>query len=309
MAAPGTLDLLAPCGRTRVMGVINVTPDSFSDGGLHADAGAAVRAGAAMALAGADVVDVGGESTRPGASRVDEAEELRRILPVIEGLAAAGVTVSVDTTRRRVAAAALDAGAALVNDVSGAAVPDLLDLVAERGVPYVLMHSRGTSARMADRAVYGDVVSEVAAELAARLEAVAAAGVAEDRVVLDPGIGFAKAAGHNWELLAGLGELAALGRPLLVGTSRKSFLGAVLADAGGAPRPVTDRDDATQATTTLLAAAGVWAVRVHAVRPAADAVKVVGAWRRAALARGLCPPGLCPPGPGTPGPGVPARER
>jgi dihydropteroate synthase len=306
MATSGTQDLpdlLAPCGRTRVMGVLNVTPDSFSDGGLYAESGAAVRAGVAMALAGADVVDVGGESTRPGASRVDEAEELRRVRPVIAGLAAAGVTVSVDTTRRRVAAAALDAGAELVNDVSGAAVPDLLELVAERGVPYVLMHARGTSARMADRAVYDDVVSEVVAELSARLEAVAAVGVAEDRVVVDPGIGFAKTARHNWELLAGLGELAALGRPLLVGTSRKSFLGAVLADAAGAPRPVTDRDDATQATTALLAAAGVWAVRVHAVRPAADAVKVVGAWRAAALARGLRPPAPGSAAPGSAGSG------
>jgi dihydropteroate synthase len=262
------------------MGIVNVTPDSFSDGGSYAGPDEAVQAGTGMVAAGADIVDVGGESTRPGALRVDEAEELRRVQPVVARLAAAGVTVSVDTTRSRVAAAALDAGAVLVNDVSGAREPDLLDLVAERGVPYVLMHSRGTSAQMARRAVYGDVVPEVAAELSARLEAVVAAGVAEDRVIVDPGIGFAKTAEHNWELLARLGEIAALGRPMLVGTSRKSFLGALLAAADGTPRPVTDRDDATQATTALLAAAGVWAVRVHAVRPAADAVRVAGAWCR-----------------------------
>jgi dihydropteroate synthase len=264
------------------MGIVNVTPDSFSDGGSYAGPGDAVRAGTAMAAAGADIVDVGGESTRPGASRVDEAEELRRIRPVVAGLAAAGVAVSIDTTRRGIAAAALDAGAVLVNDVSGAANPGLLELVAERGVPYVLMHARGTSADMASRAVYRDVVPEVVAELSARLEAVTSAGIAEDKVVVDPGIGFAKAPEHNWQLLARLGELAELGRPLLVGTSRKSFLGGVLPDADGKPRPVTDRDDATQATTALLAFAGVWAVRVHAVRPAADAVRVAAAWCGAA---------------------------
>jgi dihydropteroate synthase len=264
-----------------VLGVVNVTPDSFSDGGAYPDPPDAVRAGLRMVAEGADLVDVGGESTRPGAPRVTERVELRRVLPVVTDLTAAGVPVSVDTTRASVAAAAVDAGAVLVNDVSGAADPDLLALVAERGVHYVLMHARGPSADMATRAVYGDVVAEVVAELAARLDVVLAAGVAEDRVIVDPGIGFAKSARHNWSLLANLHALDALGRPLLVGTSRKAFLGAVVADQGGRPRPVDDRDDATQATTALLAAAGVWGVRVHAVRPAADAVRVARAWREA----------------------------
>jgi dihydropteroate synthase len=273
-------DLLRPGGLTRVMGVVNVTPDSFSDGGTYLDPIDAVRAGLRMVDEGADLIDVGGESTRPGASRVVASEEMRRVLPVVAELAAAGVTVSVDTTRVSVAAAAVDAGAVLVNDVSGGVDPDLLAMVADRGVYYVLMHARGPSADMTTRAVYGDVVSEVVAELRARLEVVLAAGIAEDRVILDPGIGFAKAAAHNWALLGRLDKLSALGRPLLVGTSRKSFLGSVLADQRGAVRPSEERDDATQATTALLAAANVWGVRVHAVRPAADAVRVVRAWQQ-----------------------------
>jgi len=263
------------------MGIVNATPDSFSDGGTYRTAEEAGRAGRAMWAAGADLVDVGGESTRPGASRVDPAEEARRVVPVVAELARAGVTVSVDTTRASVAAAALDAGAVLVNDVSGAADPELLALVAERGAPYVLMHSRGNSADMNSRAVYRDVVHEVVDELAARLSVVTAAGIAADKVVVDPGIGFAKTATHNWRLLAHLDCFTELGRPLLVGTSRKSFLGRLLPGADGAPRPVEDREDATQATTALLAAAGVWAVRVHSVSPAVDAVRVVSAWRAA----------------------------
>ncbi len=273
-------DLLEPDGLTRVMGVVNVTPDSFSDGGTFLDPVDAVRAGLRMVDEGADLIDVGGESTRPGASRVVASEEMRRVLPVVAELAAAGVRVSVDTSRVSVAAAAVDAGAVLVNDVSGGCDPDLLALVADRGVHYVLMHARGPSVDMSSRAVYGDVVSEVIAELAARLEVVVAAGVAPERVILDPGIGFAKTAAHNWALLNNIDAFAALGRPLLVGTSRKSFLGTVLATGGALARPSDERDDATQATTALLAAAGVWAVRVHAVRPAADAVRVVRAWRQ-----------------------------
>ncbi|WP_045879523.1 dihydropteroate synthase [Pseudofrankia sp. DC12] len=272
--------LLTP-GPTRVMGIVNVTPDSFSDGGTYAVPSDAVRAGLRMVADGADIVDVGGESTRPGAARVDTAEERRRVVPVIEELVAAGVTVSVDTTRAAVAAAALDAGAVLVNDVSAAADPDLLALCAERDAYYVLMHARGESLDMAKRAHYGDVVADVVAELRERLAAVSAAGVRLDRVILDPGIGFAKKFEHNWSLLAQLDAFAQLGRPLLVGTSRKSFLGALLAAPDGTPRPVEQREDATQATTTLLAAQRVWAVRVHAVRPAVDAVRVVGAWHRA----------------------------
>jgi dihydropteroate synthase len=273
--------LFRPLERTRVMGIINATPDSFSDGGTYPTAADAVRAGLAMHAAGADLVDVGGESTRPGASRVDPAEEARRVVPVVAELARSGLTVSIDTTRVSVAAAALDAGAVLVNDVSGAANPDLLELVAARGAPYVLMHSRGNSAVMDARAVYRDVVHEVADELAARLAVVTAAGIDEDKVVVDPGIGFAKTATHNWKLLAHLDCFTELGRPLLVGTSRKSFLGRLLSGSDGQPRPVEDREDATQATTALLAAAGVWAVRVHSVGPAVDAVRVVSAWRAA----------------------------
>jgi dihydropteroate synthase len=265
-------------GRSRVMGVLNVTPDSFSDGGTFADPADAVRAGLAMLADGADLIDVGGESTRPGAGRVEPAEERRRVVPVVAELAAAGAVVSVDTTRASVAEAALDAGARLVNDVSGATEPDLLELVARRGVPYVLMHARGTSAGMNSRAVYADVVPEVVAEVVERLGAVLDAGIERDVVIVDPGIGFAKNAGHNWALLSRLDELAALGRPLLVGTSRKSFLGRLLAGPDGGPRPVGDREDATQATTALAAPAGVWAVRVHTVRPASDAVRVARAW-------------------------------
>jgi dihydropteroate synthase len=264
-------------GRTRVIGVLNVTPDSFSDGGRFESPESAVRAGLRMLNEGADVLDVGGESTRPGAVRVSESEERDRVEPVVAGLVAAGARVSVDTARASVAAAALDAGAVLVNDVSGGADPAMFPLIAERGVPYVLMHSRGPSADMVARAVYRDVVREVTVELGAKLEAARNAGLAEDQIVLDPGIGFAKTADHNWTLLAMLDRLYALGRPLLVGTSRKSFLGGLLADVDGTPRPVAERDDATQATTALIAAAGAWAVRVHAVRPAADAVRVAAA--------------------------------
>ncbi|WP_238440120.1 dihydropteroate synthase, partial [Frankia sp. AgB1.8] len=238
-------------------------------------------AGGGWGAAGAHWGPGGGASPGRGAARVDAAEERRRVVPVIERLVAEGVTVSVDTTRAAVAAAALDAGAVLVNDVSAAADPDLLALCAERDAYYVLMHARGESVDMAKRAHYGDVVADVVAELRERLAAVYAAGVRPDRVILDPGIGFAKRFEHNWSLLAQVGAFAELGRPLLVGTSRKSFLGALLAAPDGTPRPVEQREDATQATTTLLAAEGVWAVRVHAVRPAVDAVRVVGAWRRA----------------------------
>ncbi|ONH58525.1 dihydropteroate synthase [Frankia sp. CcI49] len=283
MSEPLT-ELFAAGGPTRVMGIVNVTPDSFSDGGAYPDPTDAVRAGQLMVEQGADLVDVGGESTRPGAPRVVASEELRRVLPVVATLAAAGVPVSIDTSRASVAAAAVDSGAVLVNDVSCGMNAELLRIVADRGVHYVLMHSRGSSAQMGELAVYDDVVTDVVSELAARLEVVLAAGIAEDRVIIDPGIGFAKTAAHNWALLADLGPLAALGRPLLVGTSRKTFLGAVLHEPGKPVRPPVERDDATQATTVLLAAAGVWAVRVHAVRPAVDGIRVERAWRSAAAA-------------------------
>lgn len=272
-----------PAGRALVMGVLNTTPDSFSDGGAWLDPAAAVLHGLAMAADGADVVDVGGESTRPGAARVDAEEEQRRVLPVVRALADEGVAVSVDTMRASTAAAALEAGAALVNDVSGGlADPAMAPLVAERGVPFVAMHWRGHSDVMTGLAAYGDVVAEVREELARRVDALLAAGVREDRLVLDPGLGFAKTADQGWELLARLDALVGPGRPLLVGASRKGMLGALLAGDDGAPRPAGQRDDATTALSALAAAAGAWGVRVHAVRASADAVRVAA---RVAAAR------------------------
>jgi dihydropteroate synthase len=274
------LSLLPVLDRCRVFAIINVTPDSFSDGGLHEETGAAVRHGLSMLNAGADVLDVGGESTRPGAARVSEAVEMARVIPVVEGLAAAGAIVSVDTTRSTVARAAIEAGARIVNDVSGGlADPELPKLVAETGVPYILMHWRGPSETMQEQAVYRDVVAEVRAELEQRLEAVVAAGVDPAQVVLDPGLGFAKTAEHNWALLAALPALLELGRPVLVGASRKAFLGRLLATDPDLPRPVAEREDATTAVTALVAHAGAWAVRVHDPRPAADAVLVARAVR------------------------------
>lgn len=265
-------------GRCVVMGVVNVTPDSFSDGGQFAGAAPAIAHGRRLVTAGADLVDVGGESTRPGASRPDAAEEGRRVLPVVDGLAAAGVTVSIDTMRADIAAAALDAGAVLVNDVSGGlADPTMLATVAERGVPVVLMHWRGPSDDMQTRADYDDVVTAVRDHLSARADAALAAGVAESNLVLDPGLGFAKLPQHNWALLNRLDVLVDLGLPVLVAASRKSFLGDLLRD-GDDPRPVEQREDATTAVTALAAAAGAWGVRVHEVRPAHDAVRVAARW-------------------------------
>lgn len=265
--------------RCLVMGVVNVTPDSFSDGGECFDAEAAVARGRTLMRTGADLIDVGGESTRPGALRVDAAEELRRVVPVVARLAGDGIPVSVDTTRAEVAADALAAGASLVNDVSGGlADPEMISFVAATGVPYVLMHWRGPSVDMQSRAVYGDVVSDVVGELGARLKEIEAAGVDLDRVIVDPGLGFAKNADHNWALLARLHELHALGRPVLLAASRKAFLGRLLADADGNPRPVGEREDATAAVSALAAAGGAWCVRVHEAAPTADAVRVAAAW-------------------------------
>jgi dihydropteroate synthase len=264
------------------MGVLNVTPDSFSDGGCFADTASAVAHGLAMHAAGADFVDVGGESTRPGADRVDAPEECDRVLPVIRELSAAGVRTSVDTTRAEVAEAAIAAGATLVNDVSGGlADKNMAELVAETGIPWVLMHWRGHSREMYAAARYGDVVTEVCAELTARVEDVVAAGVSPEQLVLDPGLGFAKNAEHNWALLAGLDRLVAIGLPVLVGASRKSFLGRLLAASDGAPRPALGRDDATLATTVLVAEAGGWGVRVHDAAASVDAVRTVAAVRAA----------------------------
>jgi dihydropteroate synthase len=264
------------------MGVVNVTPDSFSESGAHFDTDVAISHGLALAASGADILDVGGESTRPGAARVEAAEELRRVLPVVSALSAEGLLVSIDTMRRETAAAALDAGARIVNDVSGGlADPELPRLVADAKVPYVVMHWRGHSADMYQKATYGDVVAEVCAELSARLEEVVAAGVDADAVIVDPGIGFAKRAEHNWALLGHLDQLVALGPPVLIGASRKSFLGSLLADDIG-PRPMAGRDAATAAITVLAAAAGVWGVRVHETSASADAVRVVAAVRAGA---------------------------
>jgi dihydropteroate synthase len=264
--------------RCAVMGVLNVTPDSFSDGGLYADADAAVAYGTAMRDEGADLVDVGGESTRPGSDRVDAEEETRRVLPVISELSRAGVALSIDTTRAAVAAAALEAGAMLVNDVSGGlADPDLLRVVADAQVPCVLMHWRGHSKQMNQLATYDDVVGDVRRELSERVDAALAAGVDSGQIVIDPGLGYAKTGAHNWTLLAHLDALIDLGFPVLVGASRKSFLGSLLADPDGGPRPPSGREDATTATTVLAALAGAWGVRVHRVRPNVDAATVVAA--------------------------------
>ncbi|SNR39319.1 dihydropteroate synthase [Blastococcus mobilis] len=269
-------------GRCVVMGVLNVTPDSFSDGGCFADTASAVAHGLAMHAAGADYVDVGGESTRPGADRVDAEEECRRVLPVIRELTAAGVRTSVDTTRAEVAEASIAAGATLINDVSGGLADDgMAKLVATTGIPWVLMHWRGHSREMYAAARYGDVVTEVCAELMARVEDVVAAGVAPEQLVLDPGLGFAKNADHNWALLAGLDRLVGLGLPVLVGASRKSFLGRLLSGTDGAPRPAEGRDAATLATTVLAAEAGAWGVRVHDAAASVDAVRTVEAVRSA----------------------------
>ncbi len=266
---------LAQVRRCLVMGVVNVTPDSFSDGGRWFEPEAAIAHGIRLLEEGADILDIGGESTRPGAERVPIEEELRRVIPVIRELAAGDAVVSVDTMRAEVADAALAAGAALVNDVSGGlADPAMAGLVAEAGVPFVAMHWRAPSAEMESRAVYDDVVIDVSAELAARLEQLAEAGVDPRQVVLDPGLGFAKNAVHNWALLADLDALHALGRPLLLGASRKRFLGSLLAGPDGEPAPVEARDAATAAISTLAALAGVWCVRVHEARSSVDAVRV-----------------------------------
>src|SRR5215471_13971046 len=233
------------------MGVVNVTPDSFSDGGQWYGADAAIAHGLDLAAQGADIVDVGGESTRPGAQRIDEAEELRRIGPVVTELVRAGLTVSIDTMRARVAGYAIDAGVQLVNDVSGGlADPDMPRLVAAAGVSYVVVHWRGYSHDMYKRAIYADVVAEVREELGRRVDAVVDAGVDPGRIVVDPGLGFGKRPEHNWPLLTHLAEIGSLGGstfPVLVAASRKRFLGNLLAAGDGTPRPFEDCDGATVA--------------------------------------------------------------
>jgi dihydropteroate synthase len=260
---------------TQIWGIVNVTPDSFSDGGRFLDPAVAIAHGRVLAAQGAHVLDVGGESTRPGAEPVGAAEEIRRVVPVVEALAADGAAVSIDTYRAETARAALAAGARIVNDVAGGlADPEILGVAAEAGATIALGHWRGPSADMYARAEYGTIGAEVAAELRERIEAALAAGVRRERIILDPGIGFAKAGEQNWTLLRQLGDITALGLPVLIGTSRKRFLGTALGDD-----PSLDRRDLATAVTSVLAArAGVHAVRVHDVAATRDALAVARAW-------------------------------
>lgn len=264
----------------QVMGVVNVTDDSFSDGGRYLDPVRAVEQGLALAAQGAVIVDVGGESTRPGAVRIDAAVEAARVVPVIKELAAQGITVSIDTMHAAVAAAALDNGASIVNDVSGGkADPDMAPLMAEANVPWVLMHWRSVRAEHPHEVPnYGDVVAEVRDELLAGVDAAVAAGVDHKNLIIDPGLGFAKTAQHNWALLHALPEFVATGIPVLVGASRKRFLGTLLADADGTVRPPDGRETATAVISALAAQGGAWGVRVHDVQASVDALKVVQAW-------------------------------
>ncbi|HQR78945.1 MAG TPA: dihydropteroate synthase [Actinomycetota bacterium] len=265
---------------TIVMGVLNVTPDSFSDGGRFSSVAEAVSAGVAMAGAGARWVDVGGESTRPGAQRVPVETELERVVPVVAGLVADGVPVSIDTTRAVVARACVAAGAGMVNDVSGGlADPDMLAAVADLDAEYIAMHWRAPSDRMQDFTHYDDVVTEVVTALTARFAACTAAGIAADRVILDPGLGFAKESQHNWQLLSRLDRLCGIGPRVLIGASRKRFLGELLAQPE--PRPAAGRDVATATISALAALQGVWGVRVHDVVGSRDAIRVARAWQEA----------------------------
>ncbi|WP_411734532.1 dihydropteroate synthase [Paeniglutamicibacter sp.] len=270
-----------PADRTLVMGILNINEDSFSDGGKYLNTDDAISHGLRMYYGGADIIDVGGESTRPGAVAVDPLEEQKRILPVIKALAKAGAIISVDTMHTSTARAALEAGAHIINDVSGLThEPDMPALMAETGAPYVLMHRRGDAATMVTEANYTDVVSEVIEEMLALRERFVAAGVKPEALILDPGLGFAKDHEHNWELLNALERFTALGHRVLVGTSRKRFLGALLT-VDGKPAAPTERDAATAATSALAAANGAWGVRVHDVPSSLDAIKVARAWSAA----------------------------
>ena len=280
MHHPSGLPVELQLERTLVMGVVNVTPDSFSDGGQFLSPDAAIAQGRALALAGADILDIGGESTRPGSTRVTVDEELSRVIPVIEALANDGYHVSVDTMRGAVAKEAVRAGACIVNDVSsGQAEADMLPTVASLEVPYIMMHWRGHGDVMNSLANYDDVLHDVATELSRRVDAAVAHQIDPHRIVLDPGLGFAKNSEHNWALLKGIETLKLLGRPLLIGASRKRFLGELLAEPDGTPRATFARDAATDAISAIAAHHGAWAVRVHDVRASADAVRVAAAWR------------------------------
>jgi len=263
--------------RTLVMGILNVTPDSFADGGRHFDFEAAINRAKEMISEGVDIIDVGGESTRPGAERVSEEVERDRVIPVITELAELGVTLSIDTTRSTIAQGAIGAGATIINDVSGGlADPKMAALIASNpAVQYVVMHWRGHAKDMAKAATYKSVVSEVKNELDDRVIALTKAGISPEQIILDPGIGFAKTAEHNWELLKNIDRLNLLGFPILVGASRKRFLGELL----GA-NSADDRDSASVALTALMAKVGVWGVRTHSVKPHRDAIAVIEEMRK-----------------------------
>ena len=242
-----------------VMGILNVTPDSFADGGKHNNFESAVARGLEMIVEGVDIIDIGGESTRPGADRVSEDEEIARTIPVITELAKHGIPISIDTMRSRTAEAAVRAGASIINDVSGGlADPEMLQTAARLEVPYIAMHWRGQSKEMNSKAIYSDVVSDVISELNERIEAALDAGIEKDKLIIDPGIGFAKEAEHNWKIIDSIDRFVALGYPVLVGASRKRFLG------GDSP---DEREQATIDLTKRLGTTGVWAVRVHSVKP------------------------------------------
>ena len=268
-----------PRPRPRIMGILNVTPDSFSDGGQFASADEAIARAVELVEHGADLIDVGGESTRPGAARVSIGDELERVLPVIRGLVERGIGVSIDTMNSVTAAAAIDAGAEIINDVSGGlADPEMYRVVAASGATYIASHWRGHSTEMNDLAVYDDVVYDVRHELKGRIAELIVWGVNPRRIVIDPGLGFAKTADHNWTLLGHLPALATLGYPILVGTSRKRFLGELLPDDA----PATDRDAPTAITSALAAQAGAWGVRVHNVAETKAALDVWDRWERGA---------------------------
>lgn len=243
----------------KIMGILNVTPDSFADGGRHDTYEKAVARGLEMIAEGVDIIDIGGESTRPGAERVSATEEQKRVIPVIEKLSQAGVPISIDTMRAETAELAIAAGASIINDVSGGLADDLMhETAAELGCPYILMHWRGHSVDMANKAVYGDVVKEVIAELQVQIDAALRSGIAKNNLIIDPGLGFAKDADHNWEILNRIDEFNSLGYPVLIGASRKRFLGGQSPD---------EREAATIALTKSLLAKNIWAVRVHSVSP------------------------------------------
>ncbi|MEK6648771.1 MAG: dihydropteroate synthase [Actinomycetota bacterium] len=261
-----------PTDRTIVVGILNVTPDSFADGGQYEKRETAIERGLVMLEEGVDIIDIGGESTRPGAQRVSLEEEQRRVLPVIEALAKAGAIISIDTVRAQTAQKGIQMGARIINDVSaGLSDSEMLPMVAALSCPYIAMHSRGESKDMQARALYNDVVKEVISELIDRVEAVLAAGIAAENLILDPGLGFAKESEHNWALLNNLEKLETLGFPILIGASRKRFLGVLV----GADTP-DEREAATIALTSLLAQRGTWGVRVHSVKPHRDAIAVAG---------------------------------